>query len=142
MSIEYTFPLRGANFRPESAKAVTAVLQINDTVQLVAEPDNPYDANAIRVVVFDEHIGYVAREIAEVMIDDFNNADTFTCTVEYFTDPLTPVFIVNLHDIGEPDEDAFDEDEAIENDAIAAADEALVDAIVDEQTATSKKGSA
>lgn len=33
--------------------------------ELVPDPDNPYDANAIKVVVDDQHIGYVPREHTE-----------------------------------------------------------------------------
>lgn len=111
MSLEYTFPLRGANFRPPTAKELVIALQAGDTVTLVAEPENPYDANAIQVVASDEHIGYVAREIAETMIDDFNNADTYSCVVDYFIDPLTPVFLLKLDFISNESNEVDESDE-------------------------------
>ncbi len=35
------------------------------SAKLVREPDNPYDPNAVRVVLSGEHIGYVPKSVAE-----------------------------------------------------------------------------
>lgn len=38
--------------------------RIGDKVTLVAEPDNPYDRNAVRVDCHQRRIGYIAKELA------------------------------------------------------------------------------
>ena len=54
----------GMHFRGEHAKKFAAELQPGDTLLLEREPDNPYDQNAIKVLVpADEpwHLGYINR---------------------------------------------------------------------------------
>jgi hypothetical protein len=51
----------GTHFRPSEAKAVANALAIGESVQLVAESENPYDPMAVAVYASDEHIGYIAR---------------------------------------------------------------------------------
>ena len=49
----------------EGRQAVVALLQFRETVVLKREPDNPYDANAIRVERLDgAQIGYIPKEMA------------------------------------------------------------------------------
>lgn len=43
-------------------------------LQLIREPDNSYDANALRVEVGGAHIGYVAKELAAVVSPTFDAA--------------------------------------------------------------------
>lgn len=63
----------GVHFRPAEAKALHNALQIGENVDLVAEPNNKYDPNAVMVMSEGEHIGYVARvnnyEIADYLND-------------------------------------------------------------------------
>jgi hypothetical protein len=62
-----TFPqvrVVGMHFRGGSAKDVAAALDPGDTVTLEREPDNEYDAYAIKVLVSDMHIGYIERNMA------------------------------------------------------------------------------
>lgn len=93
-TIEISCPLVGMHFRPP-AKAILAFLPSNAAVALKLEPSNPYDANAVQVLVastqvpedlrsslesqlgpmghdlesFDAgspwHLGYIKREYAE-----------------------------------------------------------------------------
>ena len=56
----YIAPLVGMHFRPP-AKALVGVLPVGTSLQLVPEPENPYDVNAVRVEVS----GEVLREICE-----------------------------------------------------------------------------
>ena len=56
----------GMHFRGEHAKQYAAALQPGDELFLEAEPDNPYDQNAIKVLApSDEgepwHLGYINR---------------------------------------------------------------------------------
>ena len=55
----------GMHFRGEHAKKFAAELQPGDELFLEREPDNPYDQNAIKVMVFENgnywHLGYINR---------------------------------------------------------------------------------
>ena len=50
-----------AGFRYHEAKAVFADLRLGDRLDLVREPDNPHDANAVRVEWRGKKLGYVPR---------------------------------------------------------------------------------
>jgi hypothetical protein len=66
--------LVGASFRPKDAKEVLASLTEGDIVQLVREPDNQYDANAIQIHYDDAFIGFVAKHEAAVIAPDMDEA--------------------------------------------------------------------
>lgn len=73
--------LVGASFRPKDAKEVLASLTEGDIVQLIREPDNKYDPNAIQIHYEDIFIGYVAKhEAAEISdsIDEILRDDPST----------------------------------------------------------------
>jgi len=66
-----TFILRGASFRGKSQPGTNARLRNmkpGDKFQLVAEPENIHDSNAIMVMDGDWHMGYIAKEIAVDLI--------------------------------------------------------------------------
>jgi hypothetical protein len=50
-----------AGLRYHDAKAVWDELQVGDRLALVREPDNPYDANAVRVEWNGHKLGYIPR---------------------------------------------------------------------------------
>ena len=50
-----------AGLRYHDAKAVWGELQVGDRLALVREPDNPYDANAVRVEWNGHKLGYIPR---------------------------------------------------------------------------------
>lgn len=50
-----------AGFRYHEAKAVFSDIRLGDRLELVREPDNPYDANAVRVEWRGMKLGYVPR---------------------------------------------------------------------------------
>ena len=50
-----------AGFRHYEAREIWHHMAVGDPLQLVREPDNPYDANAIRVVWRNVMLGYVPR---------------------------------------------------------------------------------
>lgn len=49
----------GTHFRGSEAKRVCNALDIDDAVELVREPENAYDANAVACYVGEQHIGYI-----------------------------------------------------------------------------------
>lgn len=67
MTTQYiTCRVSGVSF--EGRQALIATLQGNEPCRLEPEPTNPYDPNAIKVVVVTaigpRHVGYVPRELA------------------------------------------------------------------------------
>ena len=50
-----------AGFQYHAGKALWPRMQVGDALTLVREPDNPYDANAVRVEWQGQKIGYVPR---------------------------------------------------------------------------------
>lgn len=74
----------GMHFRGGGAKDVAAALSPGDSVRLEREPDNAYDAYAIKVFVEDLHIGYIERGQAAWI-------------APYMDDEKTPEAIVTGH---------------------------------------------
>ena len=50
-----------AGYRYHQAPALAAALKLGETLDLVREPDNPHDANAVRVEWQGRKLGYVPR---------------------------------------------------------------------------------
>lgn len=72
-----TFPLVGVSF---CADEVSRLIP-NQPLQVIPEPHNPYDPNALRVVTLQGlPVGYVPKAIAETLTRDFPGA-TFRATV-------------------------------------------------------------
>lgn len=51
----------GMHFRGSEAKSIAAALEHGESVRLEREPDNEYDAFAIKVFYEDTWIGYIER---------------------------------------------------------------------------------
>lgn len=76
------FNLAGLSFRPASAKKVFGELEPGDEVDLIREPDNRYDHNAIQIYFRGEHIGYVAAVTAITLapiLDERGGSDVARC---------------------------------------------------------------
>jgi len=56
-----------AGFRHHDAAAVWPQLRIGDPLELSREPDNPHDANAVRVEWRGRKLGYVPRRVNEAL---------------------------------------------------------------------------
>lgn len=104
-----TSPVRGVNFRGEYIKDFVTnreMLKPEDLVELVREPDNAYDENAIMVMAqsvrdsanFDLHIGYVAREIAETVAPLMDGGMPLRASIFGFNTPITPVITIEQVD--------------------------------------------
>lgn len=57
------FYVAGVQFRPEGATTIKN-LEEGDELDLVPEPTNKYDPNAIQIVADGKHIGYVPRKFS------------------------------------------------------------------------------
>lgn len=65
--MELLCQVRGIRFRPEEARAEAASLLIGDIVTLEPEPDNKHDQNAVKVYANGVWIGYVQKELSEMV---------------------------------------------------------------------------
>ena len=102
-----TAPLRGTQFRPEEARNVVMGLTVGEALDLEREPDNSYDANAIKVLSPAHEgeaafLGYVAREIAESLAPAMDSGVNYSVVVFGFQTPTTPVLAIEL---GNPEPD-------------------------------------
>lgn len=71
----------GMHFRGAAAVDVAATLEPGDVVTLDREPENAYDAYAIKVMVADIHIGYIERGQAAWISPLMDEGGTATATV-------------------------------------------------------------
>ena len=75
---EYFFKISGVSYRGNEAKEKFNSLRAGDTVELVAEPDNQYDRDAIKVIVDGHFIGYVSRECNREISEDMQKGIRFS----------------------------------------------------------------
>ena len=113
MSLSQTTPLRGASFRPDHAKQLVLALSMGDKLELERDPDNQYDQYAIKIMTQDEHIGFVAKEIAVALAPEMDaEGATWEAEVVGFNNPLTPVVYIQVtNSFGEPPEPESLDDE-------------------------------
>lgn len=93
------FTMVGAGFRPVEARDIVKQLSIGAPVTLVADPDNPYDSNAVQVVVDDVHIGFVPKEENGVLAMVLRGGQTLEAEVIAFESTLKPVIEYDLSDV-------------------------------------------
>lgn len=63
MSSPFTFRVAGISYCQEAAMHAF----VGDEVRLIAEPNNPYDRNAIRVEIRGSKVGFVPRDMTEAL---------------------------------------------------------------------------
>ena len=75
--------VKGAFYRSPEIRQYVEMLDAGSPLALVREPENPYDANAIKVQDPDSelHLGYINKEMAELLAPDMDDGWAFTCTV-------------------------------------------------------------
>lgn len=110
------FYIAGVQFRPGAAK-ILAGLSEGDELDLVLEPTNKYDPNAVRIEVNGEHVGYVPKKFSgeiSAMIE-VDGAETVQCNVTK-VDPtakqweMCEVEITSLVEKDDIEPEEFDED--------------------------------
>jgi hypothetical protein len=75
----------GMHFRERDgipAKSIVANLVPPATLQLEREPENAYDAFAIKVLYNDQHIGYIEAAVACYIAPWMDSGIEYTCQVE------------------------------------------------------------
>ena len=96
MSTEFEIPVVGNHFRDPQEKEAMLGLAAGDALVLEREPDNQYDANAIKVMLEHFHLGYVGKEFAVDMAPLLDTEDEYTCEVNYFLAPNRPVLTITV----------------------------------------------
>lgn len=93
----YETQVVGMHFRERDgvpAKAIVANMIPPVELTLEREPDNRFDAYAIKVLYEGQHIGYIPATDACYIAPDLDDGATATCTVEDFVERKN-----NLHPI-------------------------------------------
>lgn len=96
MKVEAT--VVGGRFASGTAKHIMRSLLPGDTVQLLREPDNKFDQNAVAVYAMNERIGYIERGVAPQISDFIAIGGTVVATIDSFSDTLTPYVTVEFLD--------------------------------------------
>ena len=90
------FTLAGANFRPAEAKQAIKEAEIGDTVELEADPENPYDPNAVKVILEGEFVGFVPKTDNAPLAAALADGATIEGEIIAFESTLKPVIEVTL----------------------------------------------
>ena len=101
-------PLVGMKYHPGAAEALSQ-LAMGDSVQLVREPENEHDENAIMVKTGDVLLGYIAREFAAQWAPNFDEFGTPSAKLIFSSTgyPRIEVFL-------QEEDEEEDEDDAIQ----------------------------
>ena len=97
-----TFPnvrVVGMHFRGGGAKDVAAAITEATPITLEREPDNQFDAYAIKVLVEDMHIGYIERGQAAWISPLLDDGDTASATFTHHEEVkrnLHPVLTISV----------------------------------------------
>ena len=94
--------LAGLSFRPKEAKEIVDTLEIGDECELVREPENQYDANAIQVHYNDTFIGFIPKADNLTIAYHMDTGRSTKCTVVSWLGTRKPGFKVEL--LSEDDE--------------------------------------
>lgn len=90
----------GISFRPASAKDAMRALEVGDTLTLEADPENPYDSNAVKVIdpASGEFIGFISRESNSETAEHLANGGEVSCEIISFLGTLKPHVRITLHE--------------------------------------------
>lgn len=88
--------LVGANFRPSEAREAIKGLTIGSILTLEAEPDNPHDDKAVKVMLNGEHLGYIPRTDNSALAEILAAGNELTAEVIAFQSTLKPVLSIDL----------------------------------------------
>lgn len=90
--------LAGANFRPADAREVCKSLSIGDTLELEADPANPYDSNAVRVIASGEFIGFIPKTDNTAVAAALTRGEEVLVEVVGFESTIKPILEITLSD--------------------------------------------
>jgi hypothetical protein len=79
-----------AGFRYAEASQVWSELRLGDALELVREPDNPYDRNAVRVDWRGRKLGYVPRAENEALAWAMDRGERVTARISRLQEHRNP----------------------------------------------------
>lgn len=95
---KFNFQITGTKYVDPSAWDILKSLSKGDILSLVAEPDNPYDSDAIAIYHEDVKLGHVPREVNREMRSYTDNpAEDYDCIFSNASDHEVPYTWVNCY---------------------------------------------
>lgn len=98
--MQFTTTLVGASHRPYDIQDIIASLEEGDWLSLEREPHNPYDQWAIKVMLGDQHLGYVAAKralsVASEIAPYMDISPDYTCEVINGGTPNAPALRITF----------------------------------------------
>ena len=82
---DYNIKAAGIKFHQAELSQLYPKDWANLEIELVPEPENQYDPNAIKIMVDDLHVGYVPAIIAQAMAKQLETGTRFDMKVIYIT---------------------------------------------------------
>lgn len=82
-TIAYELPYYVHGLKHHDYSSVKHFIRQGMDVQLVAEPDNTYDENAVKVMLGDKQLGYIAADDAQSISSDLVIYDAYKAQVRY-----------------------------------------------------------
>lgn len=70
----------GIKYRAENARTALKEAKDGDSVDLIPEPDNNVDSNAVKVCFRGVHIGYIPRYLSKEIAESINNINSAVIT--------------------------------------------------------------
>ena len=70
--------VKGMHFRGPRAVEAVSLFEEGSELSLEREPDNAYDAYAIKVIFGDLHIGYIEKEKASYLASEMDDGVSFS----------------------------------------------------------------
>ena len=94
--MKITFTLVGASFRTSADREQLRTAEIGDTVELEADPDNEYDAHAVRVLLNEHHIGFIPRWENTAIFRHIAQGGDYTAGIVSFLSVIKPTIEIIL----------------------------------------------
>lgn len=88
--------LAGANFRPAEAKEALRAATHGTVLGLEPDPDNEYDANAVKVLLDQHFVGFLPQRSNAVVSKMLLDGDELTAEIIAFESALKPVLEIQL----------------------------------------------
>lgn len=101
--MEILFEIVGMRFRGQLAVEAVNAIKTGDTIQLKREPDNKFDSNAIKVLLRNVFVAYVAKSAAGQIAThmdqqvDARNADPASLSPESYSDAIHNAIVTDVH---------------------------------------------
>lgn len=94
--MQFITTMVGAFARPEEARQVTRLLQLGDSIELQADPENEYDDHAVACWRDDQHIGFIPRTDNGPLFDALMADAEASATVIGFENSIKPVLEITF----------------------------------------------